>query len=245
VKIFRRIGIATRAVWDLQNWQEVLSGVTRGESVPVIRLRDGTIIHAAHALWPHFSETWYHRAYTRHLSIPRGGVVVDVGANVGVFSLLAARKARVVYALEPASDNFRQLTRNVTTHQRIHPLQLACGATDGRAVLDTTADPVSYSLYTGGGGEDVEVVTLSTLFRRLRIDRCDFLKLDCEGSEFGIIGDTGAMKRVERVALEYHDRLAPQRASHTDLISMLRTLGFTRVFQYGMRETQGMIAASR
>jgi tRNA G37 N-methylase Trm5 len=40
-------------------------------------------------------------------------IVVDAGANIGIFTLLAARKAKLVIAVEPDPENFEYLKRNV------------------------------------------------------------------------------------------------------------------------------------
>lgn len=102
--VVRRARIAGHAFWDIANWREFLPRASAEETVTEIRLRRSPVISATpeHSLWPHFSDIWYHQSYTRHFLIPSGSVVVDVGANVGVFSLFAARTARIVYALEPS-----------------------------------------------------------------------------------------------------------------------------------------------
>jgi FkbM family methyltransferase len=250
IGFLRRARIATQAFSDIANWREVLPRAASGESVTEIRLRDGSIITAPPetALWAHFSDIWYHMSYTQHCQIPRDAVVVDIGANVGVFSLLAARQARLVYALEPASSNFFRLVSSVSRAKNVVPLNLACGAQDGRSVLDLSINPVSFSLLTSGSPgkqESVDVVTLGTLFERFNITRCDFLKLDCEGSEFDIIldSDPSLWRRVTRIVMEYHDHLS-ERFSHRDLLQKLEKLGF-RTIAYNANRTYGMIAAVR
>jgi len=120
------------------------------EPVTEIRLRNGSVLTdpAENRLWPTFSDIWYHAAYASHCAIPEDAVVVDIGANVGAFSLFAARVARVVYSLEPASSNFSRLVSNVSRALKIVPLKLACAAQDGRLSLDLSSDAVSFSLKT-------------------------------------------------------------------------------------------------
>ena len=250
IGLLRRARIATQAFSDIANWREVLPRAASGESVTEIRLRDGSIITASpeNALWAHFSDIWYHLSYTRHCEIPRDALVVDIGANVGVFSLFAARHARLVYALEPASSNFFRLVSSVSHVKNVVPLNLACGAQDGRGVLDLSINPVSFSLLTSGSPgkqESVEVVTLGTLFERFNITGCDFLKLDCEGSEFDIIldSDLSLWRRVSRIVMEYHDHLS-ERFSHRDLLQKLDKVGFHTI-AYNANGTYGMIAAVR
>ena len=91
----------------------------------------------------------------------------------------------------------------------------------------------------------VEVISLGTLFDRYKIERCDFLKLDCEGCEFDVIlhSEPGLMSRISRIAMEYHDHLS-DRFSHRDLLKALEASGF-RAVAYNPNGTQGMIAAVR
>jgi len=248
INALRRASIAARAFWDIANWRQVLPRGAKGRPVTEIRLRRGAVITATaeHALWPHFSDIWYHRSYTKHFALPQGSVVVDIGANVGVFSLFAARKAKVVYALEPSSGNFSLLRANTASAENIVPLNLACAAVDGQASLDVSSNPVSFSLSAGGASkhrETVGVISLASLFERYQIDSCDFLKLDCEGSEFDIILDSepSLIRRAKRIVMEYHDHHST-RYTHHDLLEALRQLGFDAV-SYNPAGTFGMIAA--
>jgi FkbM family methyltransferase len=250
VSFFRRARIASEAVLDIENWREVLPRAAVGETVSEIRLRNGfkIVAPAENNLWPIFSDIWYHAAYTKYCAIPKNGLVVDVGANVGVFSLFASRVAALVYALEPASSNFSRLISNISKAQNIVPLNLACAAQDGRMTLALGVDAVTCSLKTiplAGRKETVEVVSLSTLFERYNIRHCDFLKLDCEGSEFDIIlqSDPSVFEQVNCIVMEYHDHLGKQ-FSHEDLFRRLVVLGFAPK-AYSPNGTFGMLAASR
>ncbi len=67
--------------------------------------------------------------------LPRDGVVLDIGANIGIMTVLLARHADrgVVHAFEPIPDNFRALTR-IVSHYRLDNVvlhQLALGEEDG------------------------------------------------------------------------------------------------------------------
>jgi|SRR5580658_4754030 FkbM family methyltransferase len=249
VDFLRRAKIATHAFADIANWRQVLPRAAAGEIVTKIQLRSGSTITALpdNVLWTQFSDIWYHRSYTKHCAMPPGAVVLDVGANVGVFALFAARVARIVYSLEPASLNFPRLVSNVSRAKNILPLNLACSGRDGRASLNLGVDAVSFSLVSQSPDkeETVDVVSLGTLFERYKIDRCDFLKLDCEGAEFEIIldADPSLMSRVDRIVMEYHDHLS-KKFTHRDLLQKLEQLGF-RAKAYNPNGTYGMIAATR
>ena len=89
------------------------------------------------------------------------------------------------------------------------------------------------------------MISLATLFERYKIERCDFLKLDCEGCEFEIVleSDPVLMRRIDRIVMEYHDHRS-NRFSHRDLLQALERLGF-EVVLYNSNGTYGMIAAIR
>jgi FkbM family methyltransferase len=130
----------------------------------------------------------------------------------------------------------------------IVPLKYACAASDGSATLDLSASPVAFSLKTSSSSatqETVEVISLGKLFERYKIERCDFLKLDCEGAEFEIIweSDPALLKRVSRIVMEYHDHLSTQ-YTHVELLEKLKSLGY-QASSYMPNGTYGMIAAIR
>jgi FkbM family methyltransferase len=56
----------------------------------------------------------------------------------------------------------------------------------------------------GWSSETVTGVTLDQVFEAHRIDRCAWLKLDCEGAEWDIMAKTGVLERVDRISLELH-----------------------------------------
>ncbi len=52
----------------------------------------------------------------------------------------------------------------------------------------------------------IETVTLEQLAEKYGLERIDFLKLDCEGSEFSILQNTTMLERIGVIVGEYHDR---------------------------------------
>lgn len=248
INFFRRARIAGQAFRDIANWREVLPRAASGKVITKIQLRSGSLLTAPPetGLWSHFSDVWYHLSYTKFCPIPPDSLVVDIGANVGVFSLFAARFARKVFALEPSSSNYSRLVPNTSRVHSIVPVNCACAAYDGQGSLDVSGSPVAFSLLTSSSAateQNVDVVSLGTLFERYAIDRCDFLKLDCEGAEFEIIlqTDPSVLNRVRSIVMEYHDHLS-NKHSHVDLLERLKILGF-QASGYNPNGSYGMIAA--
>lgn len=125
----------------------------------------------------------------------------DVGANVGFFSLLAARLGGTVHAFEPVRENVEVLAGNIRENglnDRIHVHPVAVAAEPGRASLLVVEDP-SWSHLADRGRHprtreevDVEVVTLDGL----ELSPPDVVKIDVEGSEIDVL--EGMRRTIER-----------------------------------------------
>ena len=79
-------------------------------------------------------EIWHENCYHTLGELQPGDVVVDLGANQGVFSLFAAQKGARVFAIEPDARNFEVLLRNIERNgleERIVPFNFAIGQTSG------------------------------------------------------------------------------------------------------------------
>jgi FkbM family methyltransferase len=107
----------------------------------VLALPDGTTVEVPNTNEAMFvyREVFESRVYLRHgLRINDGACVLDVGANVGLFTLFALREAAdvVVHAFEPSSELCGFLRTNLRAHAgnvTIHPVGV--GAEDGDATL--------------------------------------------------------------------------------------------------------------
>ena len=125
----------------------------------------------------------------------RGKVVVDAGANLGVFSLLAARLgARRVYAFEPVRETFLRLEENIALNGftgKIVPVNKALGASRKSMQLSySCAGDATASLVFRQGQkfQRVAVIALDSFMKGR--GRVDFIKMDVEGYEAEVL--TGA-----------------------------------------------------
>ena len=125
-----------------------------------------------------------------------GDVFVDVGANIGYFSVLAASAVGdegAVFAFEPDADNFRLLQANAELNHQQHCITAVQGALsdaagEGRLFLadDNLGDHQVYA------GEDERPSVPITLYHgsdylQHRLRRLDLLKVDTQGSEYHVI----------------------------------------------------------
>jgi FkbM family methyltransferase len=117
-------------------------------------------------------------------------VFVDIGANVGLFSLFVAATARIarILAIEPEPGNFARLAFNIAANPRlpITPLALALGDAEGTAFIVLNArDRGGTRLAPGGRQDGVEVKCrpLLAVVRDAGLTGIDALKIDVEGAE--------------------------------------------------------------
>jgi len=138
---------------------------------------------------------YYEKGTTRVFRdlIKEGTVVVDIGAYVGYYSLIAARlvgQKGAVYAFEPAPDNFTLLIKNIEVNEfhNIVAVQKAVSNKTGRDRLFLSSDPTWHSMYDRHEKEsiDVEVTSIDHFFQNI-IRPVDLVKIDAEGSEMKVL----------------------------------------------------------
>lgn len=129
----------------------------------------------------------------------KDSTVIDVGANIGLFSVFSAGRAKKVYAFEPTHGNFSILEKNIKDTKlgkKIIPIQKAVGEREGRVTINYVKQAPGASYIEGAERdrvetyvkglrkipEDVEMTTLDSFVRKQGI-RVDFLKIDAEGYE--------------------------------------------------------------
>lgn len=158
----------------------------------------------------------------------RASVVIDVGANIGLYSLLMAKECRrEVHAFEAASGTAAQLAWHCARNsiQNVFVNQLALGESTGQAALfdHGRGDSGKASLRVGAGAdtEQVPVSTLDTYVDRLGLSGIDLLKIDVEGFECAVLrgGWNTVMRERPTICIE----LTPAWMTAADL-NTLRSL---------------------
>lgn len=151
-----------------------------------------------------------------HLLQPR--MIVDIGAHIGAFSLLANEywpTARII-ACEADPDNVESLRHHVSGRAKIEVV--------AAAIVDHDEPEVTFhavqdkAAHNSGGGSCVRLepasvpirvpaISLVQLWRDKGIAGCDLLKLDCEGGEpmlLSALANAGLLGQVRNIVGEWH-----------------------------------------
>ena len=132
-------------------------------------------------------------SYLKKIIIP-GQIVVDVGASIGIYSILLAKwvdKQGHVFAFEPAPDNVKLLRKTIKLNQfdNITVTQKAISDKPGIASFYLVDGISAHSLVDYGSSIDkidVEVESLDNFFQGYE-KSIDFIKIDAEGYDFKVI----------------------------------------------------------
>ena len=137
--------------------------------------------------------------------------MLDIGANVGIFSLLAAQNLQFegpIYAVEPEANNFQILQRNINyynTHN-IEPLQIAMGPMIAEGILlEDAQHNGNHSLLSGVQRQPGQPVFIETVDHVLSTrPLVDFIKMDVQGYEGLVLkGMTEWLKHPSVLMMEY------------------------------------------
>ncbi len=224
-KMMRKIAAAPLSLVEDEMGAEILERLSEN-MVATAAITDGTLLfHAPSPLLQWRAKT----ALTKEPDMVRwlddlgpDAVLWDIGANVGVFSLYAARRNGCrVLAFEPAAANFHVLARNITLNELTDRVSAYCVALAGKTGLgvlnlDSTAMGAALSQFGIAGdrsrymGENISAQSMLgfTIDRFIELFDPPFpthVKIDVDGLELAIVeGAVGTLRdpRLRSVMLE-------------------------------------------
>jgi FkbM family methyltransferase len=158
-----------------------------------------------------------------------GDVVFDLGANIGYFTLVAARlvgeKGRVI-AYEPVPHNATALRRNVLLNELINVevIEAALDDSDGETRLAMARSDQQASLEYARSQHYVTVRTVRLSSEVERLGSPTLIKCDIEGSEYRVFAGAGpALDKVQTIICEVHQT---RDGDHERFASLLSDIGF-------------------
>jgi FkbM family methyltransferase len=193
---------------------------------------DGRLLHAlvpADSVFFGIKDILFNREYELfsafELTRPRQ-VVVDAGANAGLYTIIASISAKQVIALEPDSQVFKTLSDNISSNRLTNVVlkQSALSSKKGSAGFYRRGNTQLGSIRTRKNIEPilVDAISLEELLdetTHAQGRQIDLLKLDIEGSEFDVIQDSDEkwLDRIQKIVAEIH-------TEHGDVSALTRKL---------------------
>jgi FkbM family methyltransferase len=185
-----------------------------------------------------FLDQTYLKGFTKNVMNTPAPIVLDIGANVGYFSLnffCVFPQARII-AFEPIPTNFRLLK----TYQEQNPQldltiinEAVSGKTGELELFFNQADSFSTSATLFKNHQEPDSIQVTTNTLENIIEQCGLthihlLKLDCEGAEYDILYPTSShiFKKINALAIETHQGPG-EKENITALNEFLNTQGYT------------------
>lgn len=147
--------------------------------------------------------------------VNKGDTVVDLGANIGMFSVYLGKEigdTGKLYAFEPVRDTYWRMMENLSLNRsnNVTTYQQAVSNKIGKAKMNIF--PAGYGAWNTFGKptfgkikpvstELVEVTTIDTFVAKNKLRSIDFLKIDVEGFELDVL--EGAKKSLKNGLVKY------------------------------------------
>lgn len=163
-------------------------------------------------------------------------VIIDVGAHVGAFAVSASRLAPRgrVYAIEASRETYclLRINRALNRADNMVDVYAAIAGETGQVVLYHSHENWGHTIATERGSaitETVKALSLRDFMEQYGIERCDFIKFNCEGAEYPILfaSSTETLQRFRVMLVLYHGDLYRGPESPEDLAAHLRAAGFS------------------
>ena len=137
----------------------------------------------------------------------RDYIVIDVGCNVGMFSLWLQDHATQIHAIDISKECIETLNKTIKDNHLDNIRTYNVGITyyTGEGLIEKIAEP-SYGSWrlNENGTEKIPVYTLTDFMNSYNIPYADILKLDVEGGEKRIIDDNFPKDRISTIIGEFH-----------------------------------------
>lgn len=149
-----------------------------------------------------------------------GDVVVDLGANAGLFTTMAAVYGSTVIAVEPQSGFHPVIEENLIRNGVRGRAELELALLGGNSGVLSLPGEIQRASHWNS---EPEKLRMDELMRRHRLGEINLLKVDIEGSEFELFsGDVGWLAAVQRIVMEVH----PAFGDPNDLRKVIAEAGF-------------------
>ena len=180
---------------------------------------------------------YYEEFLTKEILSPkRKGLLIDIGANFGYYSILWLQKNETrAIAIEPVEEYVQLLNENLQSYAPRYSIFPGCiGDRDGAAFVDTFGDPTMLSkVVTEDRTESrrVEMLTLSSLLKQCNEQTIDVLKIDAEGYDIKILEGCQPLFETKSIKTVFWE--PANSPEEQKMINFLENLGYSKILDRG------------
>ena len=177
---------------------------TRSKKIMKLRKQSTDLMALTHV--------WLIEEYKKeNFEIKPNDVVIDVGAHIGLFTIYASQFCTngKIYSFEPVPENYELLLENIKLNNLdyVTTFNQAISNSNEPIKLFLNNDESGHSMFSKSSKSIIiDSISLQKFFDKNKIERCDFLKLDCEGAEYEIIKNLPLeyFQKIDKLVIEYH-----------------------------------------
>lgn len=159
-----------------------------------------------------FTNIWLLEEYNKpDFRIRDNDIIIDIGSHVGFFALYAYQfcKNGKIYCFEPVTENFKILQENLELNNIQNVSIKKCAISDKNDIVTIylNEDDSGHSMYdTSSESIQVPSISLKDIIDSNNLDKCDLIKIDCEGGEYEIINSLpdSYFCKINKMCIEYH-----------------------------------------
>lgn len=212
----KRILVILKAIYKISNWTiipKVYYKKYKDENF-IVKMKNGIQIklRTNSTDLQAFANVWLLEEYRRKgFEIKNDDVIIDIGAHIGLFTTYVSQycKRGRIFSYEPIKENFELLNENIRSNNlmNVNSNNIAISDKNGIRKIFLSNDESGHSFYANGDKYvEVNTITLNEIIEQNDIQKCNFLKLDCEGAEFEILKGLSEKHydKIEKICLEYH-----------------------------------------
>ena len=157
----------------------------------------------------------------------RNMVVLDVGANIGMFSLFIKDWAKKIYAIEPSKRCFEALRENTKDWNNIEIFNIGFANKKGEGFLYGKEEETPQTMVLEGENrETIDITTIEDFLNENKIEHIDVMKIDVEGMEYVILTDETFRRIASKIDFIIGESHYIQQAIPEHALLMLKKAGF-------------------
>ena len=221
VEFIKKIKILKDTVQQIKNWHNPINyylGTLNKESIIyfkngikcIMRNKSDSIA---------FFENYFLKLNSPNekFKIKKDDIVIDIGAHIGYFTIFAAKNAcqGTIYSIEPYRESFETLKKNLELNDltNVKPFHAAISkATEQVTLYIDKNNQIGNSIFRTDEtteSEKVDSFSLGDFVKNNKIEKIDFLKIDCEGAEFEILLnlDHQILQKIDKIVSEMHPKI--------------------------------------